>query len=85
MAKKKKHARRSAIVPSVLLSATLMSGAAVVPMLSGCGGGERTVACVGFNNQQCPSVASIGFDMSAFDGVAAMTFDLSSADLESKD
>jgi hypothetical protein len=83
MAKKKSTRRRSAIVPSVVLSAVLLSGAAVVPTLAGCGGtGHRnTVACVGFN---CATVAAQGFDLSVTDlpvfTVAAQGFDLSGED-----
>lgn len=86
MAKKKPARRRSAIVPSVVLSAVLLSGAAVVPTLAGCGGSgpRNTVACVGFNGGLCATVAAQGFDMSATDlpvfTVAAQGFDLSGED-----
>jgi hypothetical protein len=82
MAKKRKSARRSAIVPAIVFSAGLMSGAAVVPMLAGCGdrSEKATVAGIGFD------VAAQGFDMSGFTvadvgfTVAATGFDLSHED-----
>jgi hypothetical protein len=79
---KKKRARRSAIVPRLLLGATIMSGAAVVPTLAGCGSGDKqSVACIGF----C-GVAYNGFDLGPDQTitftVAAQMFDLSNADAE---
>jgi hypothetical protein len=60
----------------LLLTATLMSGAAVVPTLSGCGGPGFSVADIGF------TVAAQGFDLSA--SVADIGFDLNH-DLASED
>ncbi len=76
---KKKRVRRSAIVPRLLLTATLMSGAAVVPTLSGCGGSGFSVADIGFVGLD---VANLGFDLSA--SVADLGFDLNH-DLTSDD
>ncbi len=82
---KKKRARRSAIVPRLLLTASIMSGAAVIPTLTGCGGGEElSVAC-----QFC-TVAEQGFDLALPDQaiiftVAAQGFDLSNADAVNPD
>jgi hypothetical protein len=83
---KTKRARRSAIVPRLLLSASIMSGAAVIPTLAGCGGSGETfsVAC-----QFC-TVAAEGFDLSTTDQnivftVAAQGFDLANADAENPD
>jgi hypothetical protein len=75
--RKKKRARRSAIVPRLLLTATLMSGAAVVPTLSGCNhSAGSSVADIGFTVANVGfDVANLGFDMSAL-SVADLGFDL---------
>jgi hypothetical protein len=87
---KKKRARRSAIVPRLLLTATVMSGAAVVPMLSGCSGLGFSVADIGFSVADLGfTVAAGGFDLSGDQTitftVAAQGFDLANHDLTSED
>ena len=80
----KKRARRTAIVPAIVLSTAIAGGLCVTPTIVGCsdGGPQLTVAQIGFD------VAATGFDIAiprpGLD-VAFSGFDLSRADGELPD